>query len=462
MTQNLSRMRNDRTVYGKSELDSHADTVVLGSNCVILNYTGRECDVSPYTDTYDAIKGVPIIKGATAWTSNLTGETFIMVFNKALCMGKVMEHSLINPNQLRHYGVNVQDNPYSSTQVHISTEDQGFILPLETDGTAIYFVPSRTPTAKELQTCRHITLTSHAEWNPRNVSFPDPSHQVEERLISKIESRREFEPTDDDQVVVSLNPQELVERIISQVMISDVRIDDVLTDVPLRRTFASNERHTTVTAAELSERWCIGLAQATNTIRITTQRGIRSATLPLSRRYKADRVFERPLLRGQFSTDTVDGRCKSMDGNKYAQLFATKDLFVAVYPMEANKSMAGKGLRQFIHEYGRPEHTTFDGSKSEPERPNHNFAEGVIREVRKKWLRIMVKKKVPKRLWDYGFCWVCEIQNRTSNTARGFDGRCPLEKITGESVDITEYLDFGFYDWVWFKENAGLGETKIG
>ena len=57
---------------------------------------------------------------------------------------------------------------------------------------------------------------------------------------------------------------------------------------------------------------------------------------------------------------------------------------------------------------------------------------------------------------------MCEIQNRTSNTARGLDGRCPLEKITGESVDITEYLDFGFYDWIWFKDNAGLGETKLG
>ena len=25
---------------------------------------------------------------------------------------------------------------------------------------------------------------------------------------------------------------------------------------------------------------------------------------------------------------------------------------------------------------------------TEPERPNHNFAEGVIREIRKKWFRI--------------------------------------------------------------------------
>lgn len=34
--------------------------------------------------------------------------------------------------------------------------------------------------------------------------------------------------------------------------------------------------------------------------------------------------------------------------------------------------------------------------------------------------------------------------------------------MTGETVDISEYLDFGFYDWVWFRENAGLGETKLG
>jgi hypothetical protein len=28
--------------------------------------------------------------------------------------------------------------------------------------------------------------------------------------------------------------------------------------------------------------------------------------------------------------------------------------------------------------------------------------------------------------------------------------------------DISEYLDFGFYDRIWFLENAGLGERKLG
>ena len=103
-----------------------------------------------------------------------------------------------------------------------------------------------------------------------------------------------------------------------------------------------------------------------------------------------------------------------------------------------------------------------DNHVTKPFRPNHNFAESVIREIRKKWFRIMVRKRVPRRLWDYGLRWVCDIQNRTANSSRGLGGKCPLKKMTGESVDISKYLDFGFYDRVWYKENAGLGERKLG
>ena len=82
----------------------------------------------------------------------------------------------------------------------------------------------------------------------------------------------------------------MVERMVAKVMISDVRHENVMTDIPVRRTFISNERHISVTPEELSERWGIGLTQATNTIKVTTQKGTRSAILPLSRRYRADRV----------------------------------------------------------------------------------------------------------------------------------------------------------------------------
>ena len=34
--------------------------------------------------------------------------------------------------------------------------------------------------------------------------------------------------------------------------------------------------------------------------------------------------------------------------------------------------------------------------------------------------------------------------------------------MTGETPDISEYLDFGFYEHVSYKENARLGMTAIG
>ena len=70
--------KENKTTYSNLEMDSHADTIVLGRNCTILSYSGRECDVSPYTDSYESIKGVPIVTGATAWTSQVDGATYYL------------------------------------------------------------------------------------------------------------------------------------------------------------------------------------------------------------------------------------------------------------------------------------------------------------------------------------------------------------------------------------------------
>jgi hypothetical protein len=48
------------------------------------------------------------------------------------------------------------------------------------------------------------------------------------------------------------------------------------------------------------------------------------------------------------------------------------------------------------------------------------------------------------------------------NLSKYADGRTPMEIITGDTPDISEYLDFDFYDWVVFRSKAGLGEAKLG
>jgi hypothetical protein len=83
---------------GRCELDLHADTCVAGANFAICEFDGMSCEVSPYTDSYEAMKDVPIVGAATAWTNVEMGETHILYFNQMLWYGGKMPMSLLNPN----------------------------------------------------------------------------------------------------------------------------------------------------------------------------------------------------------------------------------------------------------------------------------------------------------------------------------------------------------------------------
>jgi hypothetical protein len=48
---------------------------------------------------------VPIVPGATANDNPISGDTYILVSNESLCFGNELDQTLINPNQLRSYGI---------------------------------------------------------------------------------------------------------------------------------------------------------------------------------------------------------------------------------------------------------------------------------------------------------------------------------------------------------------------
>jgi hypothetical protein len=159
-------------VYSTLEMDTHADTCVLGPNFVILHYTNRECDVSPYTEVYESVKAVPIVSGATAWTDERTGLTYILVVNEALWMPNTVTTTLINPNQLRAYGITVQDNPFAGP-MYISNEGEEDAVSISMFGVGTNIsINTRTPTQEELDSCQHISLTSDTEWEPNDIKFP--------------------------------------------------------------------------------------------------------------------------------------------------------------------------------------------------------------------------------------------------------------------------------------------------
>ena len=173
-----------------------------------------------------------------------------------------------------------------------------------------------------------------------------------------------------------------------------------------RMTMISYERHSKITTNQLAERLSIGLKRAEATLRVTTQRGTRSAILPISRQYRADRIFNHKRLSGKFSTDTLWSNNTSIRGNVCTQIYSHKCGFYVPYHMKrANNENVGQSLTRFISDYGIPEHLTYDGAAvqtgsrtlfqdtirkywikphvSAPRRPNENPVEGAICEIKK-------------------------------------------------------------------------------
>eukprot|EP00980_Cylindrotheca_fusiformis_P016084 scaffold4755_cov108-Cylindrotheca_fusiformis.AAC.1 len=96
-----------------------------------------------------------------------------------------MENSLMNPNQLREFGITVQDNPYDVNPMVIRKDEDengnGFVACLKSEGTNI-FVDTWTPTDRDLEEYRHVVLTASSPWDPHAIDFPASDHYTVNEL----------------------------------------------------------------------------------------------------------------------------------------------------------------------------------------------------------------------------------------------------------------------------------------
>ena len=116
---------------------------------MVLEYTQRTADVFPYDSSYSPITNVPIVMGVTAWDDPKDNTTWLLIVNEGLFYGDKLDHSLLNPNQIRHFGNVFQDNPYDKENELAITCPDILTIPLEAKGTKIQF-KSRVPTLDEL------------------------------------------------------------------------------------------------------------------------------------------------------------------------------------------------------------------------------------------------------------------------------------------------------------------------
>jgi hypothetical protein len=95
----------------RAEFDTHADTCGVNNVARIISYTGKTAHVSPFTPDLEKIRDVPIVKAAIAYDDSITGETYVVIINQVLYFDTALPHILLNPNQMRAYGIQVEDVP---------------------------------------------------------------------------------------------------------------------------------------------------------------------------------------------------------------------------------------------------------------------------------------------------------------------------------------------------------------
>ena len=133
-----------------------------------------------------------------------------------------------------------------------------------------------------------------------------------------------------------------------------------------------------------------------------------------------ERMLRHSRLPHSMFTDTLLAGTASQSGHKFAQVFATSYCWYHTIPM-TNKSDSPLTLDRLFRYEGVPPETIMDGSKEqnlgdfarklrdagchrkqiEPYSPWMNLCEGKIRELKRGSTRKMLRRNVPKKLWDH-------------------------------------------------------------
>ena len=89
---------------GKTELDSHANMVVIDAQGTIIQQTGRYADVNAFSSDVGTMSRVPIVDAAVAYDCPFSGQTTLMVARNALYVD-IMDHNLVPPFIMREAGL---------------------------------------------------------------------------------------------------------------------------------------------------------------------------------------------------------------------------------------------------------------------------------------------------------------------------------------------------------------------
>ena len=165
------------------ELDSHADTCVIGRHGRVVDKFNRTVNVTGYNHKLSTTNNVDNITAALVYDDPSSGEAIILFVHQAVHIPTI-DNNLLCPMQMCIHEVEVNDcpeflheNPTDRTHSIVVKADSGeFIIPLSLRGVTSFF-PTRYPSDHEIARCNRgeiqsFELTSASpDWTPSAPEF---------------------------------------------------------------------------------------------------------------------------------------------------------------------------------------------------------------------------------------------------------------------------------------------------
>ena len=224
----------DSGVGSRTELDSHANMVVVGRNCTVFDSTGKTCTVNSFAESAGRLEHVPIVDAVVAYDCPYNAKVYLLLMRNALQVSDI-QVNLLPPFIVREAGLHIDDCPKSQSPE--PTVDTHCIYSKESDlrihfglnDTFSYF-HTRKPTDAELASCDKIFVTPDSSWwDPHSSHFS----QNEESMLTTeggvVPQHHRIEHlVDDRDYYHDLPTLDAVEARMDSVMASAMQADEVV------------------------------------------------------------------------------------------------------------------------------------------------------------------------------------------------------------------------------------------
>jgi hypothetical protein len=105
-----TRSTSSLLVTARTELDSHADTCVVGRNALVTHDFDRPVNVTGYDSSLGTVNNCKTVSAAIGYDDPETGEVVVLLIHQSIYI-PTLEHNLLCPMQLRMNDVKISEVP---------------------------------------------------------------------------------------------------------------------------------------------------------------------------------------------------------------------------------------------------------------------------------------------------------------------------------------------------------------